>query len=319
MADSDIDNLDLGEENDTQTTTEVTETPTPAPETTPAPQETDKPAETTEVDKTAGDTETSDKESQAQTTPGEPPVAEDKPAGEEPPKDAPKPLTADEVRSILTEVRTEERDSGKAIAETEQEVLNAYYPQGLSTTLVDEKTGQEIRTPQDVVDLSGGEMTIEEASSWLMNEQFKLKQQVEEIKQSARELAETNYNFKQGAVRVLEQYKPIFEKYPQLQQKVYKNYMKAVKMDNEKDLVLAAPDIEEYYRDFMEPYVMAFSYQAPATTTETAPTEDKPKIPESKQTPEDRMDVGGDGGSGGGGSDADPNDPESSLSNLFGE
>jgi hypothetical protein len=97
--------------------------------------------------------------------------------------------------------------------------------------------------------------------------------------------------------------------------------MKTVKMDNEKDLILSAPDIEDYYAEVMEPYVMAIGYQ-PQAAAPTAPaaaaTAEAPKIPESKQTAEDRMDVGGDGGSGGD-TEADPNDPDASLSKLFGE
>lgn len=54
----------------------------------------------------------------------------------------------------MAEVRDQERNSAKVLDEAEKEVLNVYYPQGLSNTLVDEETGKEIKSPQDVVDLS---------------------------------------------------------------------------------------------------------------------------------------------------------------------
>lgn len=226
----------------------------------------------------------------------------------------------------MAEVRDQERNSAKVLDEAEKEVLNVYYPQGLSNTLVDEETGKEIKSPQDVVDLSKGTMTTEEATQWLLNEQYKLDKQVAEIKSSARELAEVNHNFKQGAVRVLETYKDVFDKFPGLQTKVYKNYMKTVKMDTEKDLVLTASDIEEYYRDFMEPYVMAASFKGSAPAGVPAPAappapEQAPapsQIPESKQTAKDRMDVTGDGGVGND-NKPDPNDPNATLNELFGE
>lgn len=266
-------------------------------------------------DTPAGEAE-GDAPEQPQTPPSEDPKAQDKPPvekGEPAAQEQPKPLTAEEVRQIMSDVRDQERNSGKALEEAEKEVLAAYYPQGLSNTLVDESTGREIKSPQDVVDLSGGTMTTEQATQWLMNEQYKLDKQVADIKSSARELAEVNSNFKQGATRVIEKYKPIFDKYPQLQGKVYKNYMKTVKLDAEKDLILSAPDIEDYYADVMEPYVMAFGFQP---TPAAAPTA---AIPVSKQTAADRMDVGGDVGGDAGGGDIDPNDAEATLNKFFGE
>lgn len=309
MADNEVnDDIDsLFEEDDKPTTEAVAEAPvdTPEPE---APAE-DKPAEEDKPEVETPDTA---------------PVEEDVPTVEEPAK----PLSAEEVRAIMAEVRDQERNSAKVLEQAEKEVLQAFYPQGLSNTLVDEATGKEIKSPQDVVDLSNGTMTTEEATQWLLNEQYKLDKQVAEIKSSARELAEVNHNFKQGAVRVIETYQDVFDKFPGLQTKVYKNYMKTVNMDTEKDLVLTAPDIEDYYRDFMEPYVMAASFKgsaptgAPAPTTTPAP-EGAPapsKLPESKQTAKDRMDVTGDGGSSAAGDDKpDPNDPEATLNNYFGE
>ena len=235
---------------------------------------------------------------------------------EEPVVDEPKPLTADEMRSIIADMRNQEYESSKMLETTEKEIMEAYYPQGLSNVLVDEKTGTEIRTPQDVVDLSDGTMTIDEATKWLMQEQYKLDKQVDEIKQSARKLAETNANFKTGATRVLEKYQHIFKEYPQLQEKVYKNYMKTVSMDNEKDLILSAPDIEDYYADIMEPYVLAFGFKG--KTAPAAQAAAPQAIPVSKQTIDDRMDIGSDVGSSSG-DDVDPNDPVASLNNLFGE
>ena len=64
--------------------------------------------------------------------------------------------------------------------------------------LVDSATGKELRSPQDVVDVSGGTMSIEEAQQWLLNEQYKLDTNIAKIKDDARNLAETNANFSKG-------------------------------------------------------------------------------------------------------------------------
>lgn len=249
------------------------------------------------------------------------PEPEESPASDEKePEEPPAPLTKQDIQEAIREFRDSERDSTKQVDEFTEEVIKKYYPNGLSNVLVDEKTGKELKTPQDVVDASGDSMTIEEATQWLMNEQYKLDKQIAEIKDNARELAEVNANFDSGLNRVLEKYKDVFEKFPQQQQKLYKAYMKQVKMD--KDLVLSAPDIEEFYDLFMEPYVLAFgnmqAQEQPAKPS-APPADSKPpaQIPNAKPSIEDRLDETGDGGSAS--DDPNPNDPDESLSKLFGE
>ena len=228
----------------------------------------------------------------------------------------PKPLTIDDVRTAISDMRNDDRTSAKELDTLTDEVLKQYYPDGLSNVLVDSATGKELRSPQDVVDVSGGTMSIEEAQQWLLNEQYKLDTSIAKIKDDARNLAETNANFSKGIDRVLNKYKAVFEKFPEQQQKIYKQYMKQVTIDDQKNLVLSAPDVEEFYDFAMEPYVLAYgNMQAQQTTT--PPIEDKPKIPESKPSIKDRLDESGDGGSTG--READPNNADESLKELFGE
>lgn len=256
-----------------------------------------------------------------------------KPEGEQPPipdgekpeevetPEAPQPLTKEDVLAAINDARTEERNATKEIDELTDNVLKQYYPEGLSNVLVDEKSGKELRSPQDVVDASGGDMSIEEATKWLMNEQYKLDQNLARIKDDARNLAETNSNFRTGVDRVLTKYKDVFEKFPKQQEKIYKAYMKQVKLDSEKDLVLSAPDVDEFYDLFMEPYVLAYgnmqAQQPPAPTSAPQGEPDKPQIPDAKPSVEDRLDESGDVGSGG--RETDPNNADESLKELFGE
>lgn len=231
--------------------------------------------------------------------------------GAEPPKDpetppAPeesKPLSKEDVTAIIRDIRTEERTSGQALEETTKEVLEAYYPDGLSNTLVDQTSGKELRTPQDVVDATNGEMNMEQAAQWLMNEQFKLDQQVTKIKSDAKEIAETTLKFKQDSVDVLTRYEPIFKAYPQIQEKIWKQYSKLIKADEAKGVVLSAPDMREFYDTVLEPYRMAYEYQSgQSATNPTAPA--TPPAPEPpKPGADDRLDEGGDGGV------TAPNDP----------
>lgn len=232
----------------------------------------------------------------------EPPKAPETP----PAPEEPKPLTKDDVTSIIRDIRTEERTSGQALEETTKEVMEAYYPDGLSNVLTDSATGKELKTPQDVVDVTNGAMTIEEAAQWLMNEQFKLDQQIDTIRKDARAVAETTLKFKQDGVDVLQRYEPIFKAYPQIQEKVWNQYIKLVKADKEKGVILSAPDMREFYDTVLEPYRLAFEYQSGQSgTAPTPPPAGTPGEPAPPAAPgaDDRLDEGGDGGV------TAPNDP----------
>lgn len=201
-------------------------------------------------------------------------------------------LTKEDVAEVIADIQNKERYSGQELDTTVKEVMEAYYPDGLSNTLVDEQSGKELRSPQDVVDASGGSMSIEEAASWLMNEQFKLDKQVETIKGQAKEIAETTVKFKNDSMTVLKKYEPLFKWQPSLQKKVFDRLVSQTKVDEAKGVILSAPDVMDHYDFYLEPYQQAyeFSQNKPATN----PPE-QPPAP-AKPTAEDRMDVSGDGG-----------------------
>lgn len=243
----------------------------------------------------------------------EPPKADDKKTEEvaKPPEtpetppapEEPKPLTKDDVKEVVTDLLSGERNSGKELETTAKEVLDAYYPDGLSNVLVDEKSGKELRTPADVVEASGDEMSTEEAAQWLMNEQFRLDNQVNQIKNDAKAIAETTVNFRRDSITAIQKYEPLFKQWPVLQQKTFDKLMKQVKVDKEKGVVLSAPDVMEFYDDALEPYQLAFEHDTKtAATSPTPPPGGEPPKP----TAEDRMDEGGDGSSAG--EVNDPND-----------
>lgn len=245
---------------------------TPAKETPPAAPEEKKPEEGGEAPK----------------LPETPPAAED---NQEP--ETPQPLTKDDITSIIRELQTSERTSGKELENTTQEILEAYYPDGLSNTLIDEKSGKELRTPSDVVEASGGSMSIDEATQWLLNEQFKLDKQVDSIKNQAKEIAETTVNFRRDGIAVLQKYQPLFEalkeQYPKLQDNVFNKLMKQTKVDKDKGVILSAPDVIEFYDDMLEPYKELYEQKTQQPITAAPPAPPKPSA-------EDRMDISGDGG-----------------------
>lgn len=215
-----------------------------------------------------------------------------------PAKEEPKPLTLDDVKSVINEVRTEERTSGQALEAATKEVLDAYYPDGLSNVLIDKDSGKELKTPQDVVDASGGQMPIEEAAQWLINEQFKVDQNIAKIRSDAQAIADTTLKFKQDGIEVLKRYEPVFKAYPQLQQKVWNQYKKLVKSDDEKGVILSAPDMREFYDTLLEPYRLAVEYQTgqPGTTPTPPVAPAEAVAPPATPGADDRLDEGGDGG-----------------------
>lgn len=219
---------------------------------------------------------------------GEAPKAPETP----PAPEEPKPLTRDDITSVIQNIRTEERDAAKAVETATNDVLEAYYPDGLSNTLVDQTTGKELRTPQDVVDATDGQMSLEQAQQWLMNEQYKLDTEIAKIKDNAKQIAETTVNFKRDSVAALTKYEPLFKAYPQLQTKAFNLLMKQVKADTEKGVILSAPDVMDLYDTYLEPYQQAYEFGKgqPATNPTPAPEPPKPGA-------EDRLDEGGDGGS----------------------
>lgn len=223
--------------------------------------------------------------------PANPEAPETPPATEEPA--APTPLTEEGVRKLLQEARTEERNSGVELQNATQTVMDAYYPDGLSNTLTTPE-GKALKTPQDVVEASGGEMSTEEAAQWLMNEQYKLDQNIAGIKKQAETIAETTLAFKRDAMLALQKYEPLFKQYPQLQQKTYDLMMKQVKIDEQKGVILQAPDVLDLYDTYLDPYQKAyeFSTQQPATNPIATPAAPEPAKPGQA----DRMDENGDGG-----------------------
>lgn len=213
----------------------------------------------------------------------------------------PKPLTRDDVTSIISNIRTEERMSAKELENTTNDIIEAYYPEGLSNTLRT-PDGKELRTPQDVVDAAGGNMSLEEAQQWLMNKQYQVDQEVSKIKDDIRKVAEQTINFKRDSVAALQKYEPLFKAYPHLQEKSFKLLMKQVKADTDKGVILSAPDVMDLYDTYLEPYQLAFEHANQQPATNPTPPPEQPPQP----SVDDRLDEGADGGATG--DIDDPND-----------
>lgn len=208
----------------------------------------------------------------------------------------PQPLTREDLTDVIKQMRDDERVSSQDLKQATQEVIDAYYPEGLSDVLIDKNTQKELRTPQDVVAAAqavGDEISMEEAANWLLNEQFRVKGEVEKIRAQAEQIAETTTVFKKNSMAALQKYEPLFTAYPQLQAKVFDKMMKQVNADEKHGVILSAPDPLEFYDDYLEPYQMAYeqSTNKPATNP-VDPVTPPPATPNQ----DDRLDELGDGG-----------------------
>lgn len=283
---------------------EITENPaTPPKQDDPAtPPASDDNAEEPKGDDSASPEDSNKKDEESETPPADPSKpAEEDPANPQDPatpsvQDEPKPLTEEGVLRLLNQARHEEQDNAKALENTYRDVMAAYYPEGISDVLIDQNTGKELRTPQDVVDATDGALTMEQATQWLMNEEYKLKQNIENIKRQAAGVAETTVNFKRDSIAAVEKYEPLFTAYPQLQEKVFNLMMQQVQADVEKGVILKAPDVMDLYDTYLEPYQQAFEFSTQQSATN--PTTPVTPPPAPKPTQDDRLDesAGGDGG-----------------------
>ena len=75
------------------------------------------------------------------------------------------------------------------------EIIQKYYPDGIDQTLR-ASDGTEIKTAQDIVDMgltktNGEEFTYEEAAQWIMDQRQSISRNLDEIKDNAALIAET--------------------------------------------------------------------------------------------------------------------------------
>lgn len=268
------------------------ETPEKTPETPESPEEPKKAEEEeTNPEEETPDGESDDKPAEKKAQPATP-SAEEEP--EDTPKEEPKPLTEEGVLRLMNQAREEERNSTKEVEAAIDEVIEEYHPDGLSNVLVDERTGKELKTPQDVVEASDGEMSTEEAANWLLNKQHELNSKVNAIREEAKVLAENTLTFKRDMDTVLQKYEPLFKKYPHLQKETFDMYFENVQTTKDGKYIAKLPDMIKFYDFTLNPYRMAMELgtQQPATAATESPKEEKPAEP----TAEDRMDITGDGG-----------------------
>jgi hypothetical protein len=210
------------------------------------------------------------------------PAAED---AKDTPVEEPK-LTREDIKAALQEVEQEKTSYVDDIKQTSKDVLDSFYPQGIDRQLRD-KDGDPIKSIEDVMERvdprTGENFTEEAAGRWLLSEQQKLNQQIQELEASAERVAEVNVNLKRDAHRVVEKYSDILAAKPELATKIKALYEQSLRKDAKTGITLEAPiPLLEFYDTYLEPYVTGAVQQPTPPPVEP----EKPKA-----NPADRADL----------------------------
>lgn len=274
------------------------------------------PADEASADKPADD-KPAPEEPEDPVAPVEDEASADKPAEEEPAQPVGANITKEDLRSFLSDIRSEEQAATKQYDVVYSDIESRYYPNGISRVMVDAETGKPLRTAQDVMDLANNpDLTIEQAEQWRIQKQSEWDAQVRDIESGIRKIAEQTISLERGTRAVMERYESLFKTYPALETKVMGMYQKYLKSDKNTNTILEAPDIEEFFDFHLEPYRLAFEAGGQAAGS-PAPSPAAPQAPEPpKPSRNDRMDEFGDGG-GESADDADPDDFEAQLKKEF--
>lgn len=142
-----------------------------------------------------------------------------KPQGEEDPKpadEAPKPLTAEDIRKAIADDRSETQGRVEKLHSASEEIIQNLYPEGIDRNIYDSE-GKVIKTAQDIVDRglinerTNEPYTYEEAASFMLEAGRKMNENIEQLQTWAENIAEQNVSLLEGNERVMEKWGDVLE------------------------------------------------------------------------------------------------------------
>lgn len=183
--------------------------------------------------------------------------------GDEPetPKEPETPqfATKQDVKDAMAEYNQAQTAKIDHVNNLRDEIIQKYYPDGIDQTLRT-SDGTEIKTAQDIVDMgltkaNGEEFTYEEAAQWIMDQRQSISRNLDEIRDNAMMIAETNQSLLDGMDRVRAEYGDLLATIPEINQQVTNAYLKTLTIDQERGVVTNAPvDMVDFYRMALAPY-----------------------------------------------------------------
>lgn len=184
--------------------------------------------------------------------------AEDEPEAPKEPE-TPQFATKQDIKDAMAEYNQAQTAKIDHVNNLRDEIIQKYYPDGIDQTLR-ASDGTEIKTAQDIVDMgltkaNGEEFTYEEAAQWIMDQRQSISRNLDEIRDNAALIAETNQSLLDGMDRVRAEYGDLLATIPEINRQVSDMYLKTLIIDQERGIVTNAPvDIVEYYRSALAPY-----------------------------------------------------------------
>ena len=167
--------------------------------------------------------------------------------------------TKQDVLDAMAEYNQAQSSRIDRVNNLSNEIIQKYYPNGIDQTLRT-TDGTEIKTAQDIVDLgltkpNGEEYTYEEAAQWIMDQRQQISRNLDEIRDSAMAVAETNQSLLNSMDRVRAEYGDLLAVVPEINAQVTNAYLKTLTIDQERGIVTNAPvDMVEFYRMALAPY-----------------------------------------------------------------
>ena len=173
--------------------------------------------------------------------------------------ETPQFATKQDIKDAMAEYNQAQTARINEVSNLRDEIIQKYYPDGIDQTLR-ASDGTEIKTAQDIVDMgltkaNGEEFTYEEAAQWIMDQRQSISRNLDEIRDNAMMIAETNQSLLDGMDRVRAEYGDLLATIPEINQQVTNAYLKTLTIDQERGVVVNAPvDMVDFYRMALAPY-----------------------------------------------------------------
>lgn len=173
--------------------------------------------------------------------------------------ETPQFATKQDVKDAMAEYNQSQTAKINEVSNLRDEIIQKYYPDGIDQTLR-ASDGTEIKTAQDIVDMgltkaNGEEFTYEEAAQWIMDQRQSISRNLDEIRDNAMMIAETNQSLLDSMDRVRAEYGDLLATIPEINQQVTNAYLKTLTIDQERGVVTNAPvDMVDFYRMALAPY-----------------------------------------------------------------
>jgi len=230
--------------------------------------------------------------------------ADDEPEADEPtekaeeePEPEPEPVneTKEAIKEALAEIEASKTDRSTRIDTYRDEAAKALYPEGIDRQLRD-SDGDPITGIEDLTKLINPKtqdyFTDEEAGSYLLQGQQKLNKDVEAVEKFIDQVAETNAEIEDGALRVVEKYGKVLENDLELRDRLLKGYDKTLVKDPKTGVTIKAPiEVGEFFDMALEPMLKQQNAEAEAAAKASKEAEAAAKVKASKDTQSDRGDL----------------------------